>query len=76
MCLERMRVGDMTRCGGWFSSLWGDGGVSHTLGSWDREEGLRITPGVVADHFHSWLVCGGAIQGAGANSGQCSHGGA
>ena len=31
--------------------------VSYTLGGWDTKEGWRITPGVVTDHFHSWLRC-------------------
>ena len=60
MYQERMRVGDMTRCGGWLCSMCAASGgrvVSHNLGGWDRKEGWRITPGVVTDHFHSWLRC-------------------
>jgi hypothetical protein len=60
MYQKRMRVGDMTRCGGWLCSMYAASGgrvVSHNLGGWDRKEGSRITPGVVTDHFHSWLRC-------------------
>ena len=60
MYQERMRVGDMSRCGGWLCSLCAASGgrvVNHTLGGWDRKEGWRITPGVVTDHLYSWLRC-------------------